>query len=251
MKSMTSRNQSQHLARRLGFVIMALSLWGGAEGSAEAQEAPRYMTSQEDISDLDVVKLKNRSSVTFHLYSIVPPSRPFSATINGDVRPFRYQISGGFGAEFAYKLQTNLELGLSVSYELYESRVDQGTSTQILEFSDARMRLFPVVGIARWQWAHKFWSTEAEVGVGAGIYNVIVDSTNIGQEIASDSSTSLLAHGAAGMSLAWLDDTTIGVMLGYRQMFLGAKNLNAGTDRVIHRKSLSGLYAKANIRYQF
>lgn len=248
---MTSRNQSQHLARRLGLLVMALSLWGGAEGSAEAEEAPRYMTSEEDISDLDVVKLKNRSSVTFHLYSIVPPSRPFEADIDGTTRPFRYQISGGYGAEFAYKLQTNLELGLSVSYEIYESRVDQGASTQILEFSDAHMRLFPVVGIARWQWAHKFWSTQAEIGVGAGIYNVTVDSTNVGQEVASDSSTSLLSHAAAGLSLAWLDDTTIGTMIGYRQMFLGAKDLDAGDGRTIRRKSLSGLYAKANIRYQF
>ncbi|MEO5668084.1 MAG: hypothetical protein ABIR96_08495, partial [Bdellovibrionota bacterium] len=154
----------------------------------------------------------------------------------------------GFGAEFAYKLHTNFDLGLSVSYELYESRVEQGAAST--EFSDAHMKLFPVVAVARWQWPHKFWSTEAEAGVGAGIFNMKVDSTNLSQTTVTDSATSLLAHGAVGLSLAWLDNATIGTMIGYRYMMLGKKVFPASVFD-IQRSSLSGAYAKASLRYHF
>ena len=230
---------------------MAASFWGGAEGSARAQPAPRYMTSQEDIEDLNVVKLKNRASIAFQLYSVLPMSRPFQAVSDSGVADFRYQIAGAFGAEFGYKFSTNLDLGLGVAYELYESRFEQGQAATA--FSTSRMRLFPVTAVARWQWPRALWTPEAEVGVGIGIFNMSVDSTNVSQKTVSESSTSLLAHGAGGVSIAWLDDTNIGVMVGYRQMLLGSKDFTTEDAIVtsIRRKSLSGAYAKATLRYHF
>jgi hypothetical protein len=229
--------------------LVAASFWGGAEGSARAQQAPRYMTSQEDIDDPSVVKLKDRASVAFQLYSVVPTSRPFQSVddVNG-ARDFRYQIAGGFGAEFAYKLMTNLDLGLNVAYELYESRMEQ--SAAFTAFSTARMRLFPILATARWQWPQGLWSPEAELGVGTGIFNLSVDSSDAAQTKVEESSSALLAHGAAGLSLAWLDETNIGFMVGYRQMLLGSKDFDASLVQ-IRRKSLSGLFAKASLRYHF
>ncbi len=245
---MTSRIPSGHLGRLLGYSFWAAAFFGGAEGSARAQSTPRYMTSEEDVSELDVVKLKDRASVAFQLYSVVPSSRPFQAVQGSQVEAFRYQISGAFGAEFAYRLTTNMDLGLSVAYELFESRVEQGAAST--EFSDARMKLFPVMAVARWQWPRTFWSPEAEVGLGLGIFNMTVDSTNLSQDTVTDSSTSLLAHAAGGLSLAWLDNTNLGVMLGYRYMMLGKKDFPASIFD-IRRGSLSGVYAKATLRYHF
>ncbi|MEO5666893.1 MAG: hypothetical protein ABIR96_02415, partial [Bdellovibrionota bacterium] len=96
---MTSKIPSGHLGRLFAASLLAVTLFGGAEGSARADGTPRYMTSEEDVQDLDVVKLKDRVSLGFQIYSVVPTSRPFQAVQGSQIEPFRYQISGGFGAE--------------------------------------------------------------------------------------------------------------------------------------------------------
>lgn len=241
---MTSRT-----ANSVVLSLLTVLVFGGAEGSARAQSAPRYMTSSEDVEELNVVNLRERLSVGLQVYSVVPASRPYQAASSSGTTAFRYQASGAFGLELGYKLRTGFDLGLSAAYELYESRIQQaGTQT---EFNIARMKLFPVVATARWQWPRQFWSPELEAGVGMGIFNMSLTSTNLAHAEVPDSSTSLLAHAAGGMSVAWLDDTNLGILLGYRQMFLGAKAFPISNDVTINRSSLSGFFAKATLRHQF
>lgn len=228
--------------------FFALSLLASFATSVQAQEKPRFMVSEEDVEDLDVLKIKDRLSFGLQLYSVVPSSRPFQAVSGSSVEDFRYQISGAFGIELAYKLSTNLNLGLATSYEFYESRLESGSSTT--EYRTAKMRLFPIEGIARYEWPKKFWAPVVEGGFGVAIFNMLLQSTNLAQAEIKDSAMSVIAHAATGVNLAWLDDTNIGILLGYRMMFLQQQDFDASTFD-IRRKSLSGLYAKASFHYHF
>jgi hypothetical protein len=215
-----------------------------------AQEAPRFMVSQEDVEDLEVLKLKDRLSLGVQLYSVVPSARPFQDLSSSPVQDFSYQILGALGVELAYKFSTYLDLGISTAYEFYESRLRLQSGTSSTELRTAKVSLFPISGILRYEWPKKFWAPVLEGGFGVGVFNMSLQSSNLAQAEIKDSSMTVLAHAASGVNFAWLDDTNIGVMLGYRLMFLQQKDFNASTFD-IRRKSLSGLYAKASLRYHF
>lgn len=216
--------------------------------SPQAQAAPKFITTEEDISENKVLKFQDRLSVGVQLYSVIPSARPFNATISSTSSDYRYQISGAFGLEVFYRFSEHLDLGLSTAFETYESRLRNSSSST--EFQTARMKLFPIQGIAKWQWAKGVWAPEVETGLGIGFYNMELKSTNLNQSIVRDQSAAMLAHAAFGISMAWLDNSNIGIALGYRMMFMPEKEFDA-TIAQIKRKSLSGIYAKATLRYHF
>lgn len=215
---------------------------------SHAQAAPKFIVSQEDQSDLELVDFQERLSLGLQLYSIVPQSRPFASIDGSTTTDYRYQISGGFGVELFYKLSTKLDLGVSAAWESYESQLTTSGSTT--EIQTANMRMFPLLAVAKWQWARGVWAPELEAGVGMGFFKTTLTSTNLAQSKVEDSSAALLGHIAGGVSLAWLENTNIGVGLGYRMMFLGQSDFNASIV-TIRRTSMSGIYAKANLRYHF
>lgn len=230
------------------FALAALcsSLFFAAE--AKSQEAPRFIVSQEDRSELDLMDFQERLSFGLQLYSVIPQSRPFQAIDGSSATAYRYQISGAFGVEVFYKFTSNLDLGVSAAWESYESRLTQSGSTT--EIQTANMRMFPIEAIAKWQWARGVWAPELEAGLGMGFYKTTLTSTNLAQSKVEDSAAAFLGHVAGGVSLAWMDSTNIGIGLGYRMMFMGQQDFDANIV-TIRRTSMSGLFAKANLRYHF
>jgi len=214
----------------------------------DAMAAPKFITTEEDISENSVLKFRDRLSIGAQIYSVIPSARPFNATISSTSSDYRYQISGAFGVEVFYRFSEHLDLGVSTAYETYESRLRNGSSST--EFQTAKMKMFPIEGVAKWQWAKGVWAPEVEAGLGIGFYNMELKSTNLNQPTVRDQSAAALAHAAFGISMAWLDDTNIGIALGYRMMFLSQTDFDA-TIAQIKRKSLSGIYAKATLRYHF
>ena len=232
------------------YCAIALLTAGTATGlfSQNAWSAPKYITSTEDVSEHKVLRFQDRLSFGFQLYSVIPTARPFQAIISSAASDYRYQISGAFGAELFYRFSEHMDLGISSAFEIYESTLRPTSGPT--EVQTARMKLFPVEAVAKWQWSKGVWAPELETGLGVGIFNMSLTSTNLGQAIAKDSSTAMLAHVAGGVSLAWMDDTNIGILLGYRMMFMKQKEFDVTTLN-IRRKSLSGVYAKATFRYHF
>ncbi len=227
-----------------------LGVMAGLVGSSSicAIAAPKFITSEEDLSEPKILDFQDRLSFGIQLYSVAPSVRPFQAVSGSTTGDYRYQISGATGVEIFYRFSEHMDLGISTSYEYFRSRLRQSSGST--EFQSARMRLFPIEGIAKWQWAQGVWAPEFETGVGIGFFNMELKSTNLNQPTIRDSSAALLAHAAAGVSLAWMEDTNIGIALGYRMMFLQQKEFDA-TIINVRRKSLSGIYSKATLRYHF
>lgn len=215
----------------------------------QAQEAPQFLVSEEDISDLSVSHLKDRFSLGINLYSVVPSSRPFQASTGTQVQDFRYQVSGALGLDFSYKMTKQFELGVASAFELFESRLQVGGNNS-KEFRTAKLRVIPMQLLARYQWHKNIWAPLVEAGAGMGFWKMSLESTNLAQAPIEDSASNVLAHLAGGATFAWLDDTDIGVLLGYRMMFAGQKDFDAAT-LTIKRKSLTGIFAKATVRYHF
>lgn len=226
--------------------ILLSSLFCSAE--LIAQSAPRFIVSQEDNSELDLMDFQERLSFGLQLYSVIPQSRPFQSIDGSTATEYRYQISGAFGVELFYKFTSNLDLGVSAAWESYESRLTQSGSTT--EIQTANMRMFPLEALAKWQWAKGVWAPELEAGFGMGFFKTTLSSTNLAQSKVDDTGSAFLGHIAGGVSLAWMDSTNIGVGLGYRMMFLSQRDFDANIV-TIRRGSMSGLFAKANLRYHF
>jgi hypothetical protein len=226
-----------------------LCLGFGALLPALGQAAtPRFMTSAEEVDSADVFKPESPFSVALNIFSNVPSASPFEANDGGTVRAFRFQASGALGLELNYRWSPSLDVGVSAAYEGFETRLDASEGST--EFRTGRLTSFPFMATARWRFGQGLWAPEVGGGLGMAVHNISITSTNLSDKKIVDSSLSPLAQVTAGLAVAWTEEATLGVHVGYRYSMLGTTEANAGTYDVSYGGG-SGLLGQASLRYAF
>lgn len=213
-----------------------------------------------DEAELEPVSQPGRVSLGLALNSLYPMGEPFAVTVrNKATRSLDFQVTTGVSLELGYSVSPKFELGLSAGYEAYSAQLDLanngGDIVNTPLINRTKLRQFPILLIGRYKLKNLGFSPEFEAGAGMGLGKISVSSSDLNTKGVSESMNSLRGYGAAGAGFSWQDGTSLHMHLGYAYNRLGSGEypIKSGTvtNSVITQTSMSGIYFKGMMRFNF
>jgi opacity protein-like surface antigen len=213
-----------------------------------APKAGRFFTPVEVVEPRTPISFAGSFSVGVSIDSSIPFSQPFKKTVAASSNAFRFQVPTSTRIDVAYGFSKNFELGLGLGYFAYQSRYQ----TNANQIETASFKSAPLSELM----ARYYMNFEQgiagvfEGGIGYGRGKVEVSSTDTGAiPTQEENVNSVLGHAALGLALGWAEGYSVQFLAGYSLITLGSKTYT--NAEVTQSGSLSGIYIKGGLRYQF
>ncbi len=224
---------------------------GMVGGTLAQNSSNRFFTAAESVEPRTAITQRGQFSMGFSMDSLLPMSRPYSTAEAGVEGRFQVMSSGAL--DLAYGLSNKLEVGLSIGYAGFESRFSRDLGGGAKQVENAKFNLFPnTKALVRYYMnisqgiAAAF---EGSLGFGIGKTNVV--TTTGGIDAIKQNKNSVGAHVGAGISLGWAEDYTAHFLAGFAFQSLGTSTYTTTSYELSQKSSISGVYLKGQIRYQF